>query len=163
MANLSSVLYTSLLALWYNNDVATYTPEQVEKALETLPEELKDALFSMETAQHVWDIREKYKAMDEKGDKIPSYVGYVLMGLMLPQEFEQALVKEIKLPKKAAQEVAREINRFVFYPVKPSIEQLHSTSIGTAAPQKTSYKEPAQEVEEVEKPSGPDAYQEPIE
>ena len=143
-----------------------YTPEQIDKILQKLPQELHEAIFSMENAQHIWDIREKYGVVDKKGEQIPAYVGYVLMGLILPQEFEELLQKEIKLPKKAAQEIAREINRFVFYPVKPALEQLSSAAVGqteakTAVPkarvtQGLEEQAPAQ-------PRGEDEYRESIE
>ncbi len=102
-----------------------YTEQQIEKVLASLPEELGEALFSMETAQHIWDIREKHDVMDKKSQQIPTYVGYVLMGLMLPSQFEEALQKELKLPKKIAEQINREINRLIFYPVKPALERLY--------------------------------------
>jgi len=142
-----------------------YTQQQLNKALESLPEELGAALFSVETSEKLADVSERYNIYGEKGVLLSKHVGYVLMGLVLPQEFEQLLQNEIKLPKKTAQEVAREINRFVFYPVKPALEQLHNTQI--TATSKTSTSKPTpQETEQPEfqeKPSGPDIYQEPLE
>lgn len=123
-----------------------YSPQQIEKALQNLPEELKEAVFSMETADAIWSACEKQEIMDERMAKIAEYAGYVLMGLMLPQEFQVFLEKEIKLPKKTAEELGREINRFVFFPVKEILAQLYKTEITTeteAAPLKTAEKPPA--------------------
>lgn len=147
-----------------------YTPEQIDKILQKLPEELQEALFSTEAADAVWNACEKRSISVENRGKIAEYMGYVLLGLLLPQEFEEALVKEIKLPKKTAQEIAREINRFVFYPVKPALEQLHSTAVGTRAKEektpgaKQKLKEPKEEPAETpQQPAGEDAYREAIE
>jgi len=129
----------------------TYPQQQIDKALETLPEELQEAMFSMETANHLSDIYNKNGITDNRAWQISEYVGYVLMGLVLPQELEGFLQKEIKLSKKVAQEIAREINRFVFYPVKPALEQLHNTAVG-ATTQKTSQKAPAEQEEELGPP-----------
>jgi len=143
----------------------SYTKEQAQRALEKLPEELQEALFSIETTDAIWNACAKQNISGPNHSKITEYVGYILMGLVLPQEFEQLLQKEIKLPKKVAQEVAREINRFVFYPVKPALEQLHTTEIATASKTLTPKPSPpeTEQPESPEEPSGPDIYREPIE
>ena len=147
---------------------AKYAQQQIDKALESLPEELKEAIFSKETASHLYDIYDRSGVTDERAWKISECTGYVLMGLMLPQEFEQALVKDIKLTKKVAQEIAREINRFVFYPVKPALEQLHKMEVGeTGKAEGAKAKEPEREEERQEQapqePRGEDTYREPVE
>ena len=88
------------------------------------------------------------------------------MGLLLPSEFIQMLHKEIKLPQKVAEELGREINRFVFYPVKPELEQLHKVKIGVAAKAVTP-KPLEKEQESSQEPSGAqprkdDPYQESL-
>ena len=140
-----------------------YTKEQINKILQKLPEELGETLFSMETADAIWNASEKQDIVDERRTRIAEYAGYVLLGLMLPQEFEQALQKDIKLPKKVAQEVAREINRFVFYPVKPALEQLRSTEITTASKTFAPEVSPPEQPGPPQEPSRPDVYREPIE
>jgi hypothetical protein len=102
--------------------------------------------------------------MDKRAHKSSEYAGSVLMGLLLPQEFSALLEKELKLSKKTAEEMAREINRLVFYPVRPALEQLHRMEIEVSA--KIVTPQPAQEGEQPKKeegPSGPDTYREPIE
>ncbi len=137
-----------------------YTPEQIDKILESLPEELKDALFSMETADIIWQACEKQNLIDERMTKIAKYTGHVLMGLLLPQEFQEKLEKEIKLPKKVAEEINREINRFVFYPVKPLLEELYKIEI--APPAKPTGISPPPEEKPLES-TKEDVYREPIE
>ena len=144
--------------------MAQYTKEQIDKILQKLPDELHEAVFSMETADAIWNTCTKQNIVAKRLSKIAEYTGYVLMGLILPQEFEPILIKDIKVPKKAAQEIAREINRFVFYPVKSALEQLHSTQI-TATSKNSATKPIPQETKEPELPkksSGPDVYQEPL-
>ena len=113
--------------------IPEYTQKQLEKAQEKLPEELLEALFSVETSDSLWETTKRHNLMDERGSKISTYVGYVLMGLVLPQEFSLLLEKELKLSKKKASEVAREINRLIFYPVKPALEQLQRMEIEVTA------------------------------
>jgi len=144
----------------------SYTQEQIDEIVEKLPEELQEAIFSVETTNAVWNAYEAQDIVDGKiRKKISQYVGWVLMGLVLPSEFQGILEKEVKLPKNIAKEIARDINRFVFYPVRPALEQLHrmeievSAKIVTPEPSLGEVEQPKTE----ERPSGPDTYRESIE
>jgi len=150
----------------------SYTQEQANRAYEKLPEELQEAIFSVETADAIHSACEKQKVLDERVGEIAKHAGYVLMGLELPDELLEVLQKEIKLPKKAAEAINHEINRFVFFPVRSALEQLHRIEI---KPVSKSIPKPRQELrqelEEEEReeeeprqqPKGPDAYRETIE
>lgn len=142
-----------------------YTQEQLDKVLETLPDELHEAMFSMETADVIWNVCKKQGMMDKRMGEIAKYTGYVLMGLMLPAEFLTVLEEELKLPKKTAEEMARDINRFIFYPVKPALEQLHSMEVGAKAKEKSMVElgEEPEEQKPPEEPRGEDTYREPLE
>jgi len=61
--------------------------------------------------------------------EIANYVGYVLHGILPPDEFQASLEAELKLEKEVAKKVAQEINRFIFYPVKPVLEQLYKMEV----------------------------------
>ena len=140
-----------------------YTKEQVQKAYEKLPEELQEALFSIETTDAVANASTRQNISSLNHTKITEYVGYVLLGLILPQDFEGLLQEEIGMSKKIVKEVAREINRFVFYPVKPALEQLHQVEIKATSRVVTSEPEEEQEQKSPQQPSGPDIYQESLE
>lgn len=143
-----------------------YTQEQLDKIYDKLPEELKEAIFSVETAEDIGSVCDTYGVTDERGTEIAKQAGHVLMGLVLPQEFSGALETDVKLPKTLADAIARDINRLVFYPVKPALEQLHrmeievTAKIVTPKPEEESEEE---KPEEPEKPNGDDTYREPIE
>lgn len=140
-----------------------YTQEQLDKIVEKLPEELREAMFSMETAQEIGEICESYGINDNRVGEISDRVGYVLAGLMLPQEVAQVLEKEVKLPRVLAEAIARDLNRLVFYPVKAALEQLHRMEIEVSAKIVTPQPEEGEAPTEKPKPSGPDTYREPIE
>jgi len=136
-----------------------YTPEQFWKLYEKLPQELKDALFAEETGNNIYDVCKRNKIL-ENLDQIVEYVGQVLVGVLPPEEFQETLEKELKLEKDVVKNVAREINHFIFYPVKSSLEELYKIEI--APPAKPTGITPPPE----EKPSAPprkDVYREPIE
>ena len=137
-----------------------YTKDELWKIYEKLPQELQEAIFSVETADAILNSCERNKV--EEVSKVAHYAGLVLMGLILPQEFSGTLKKEMKLSKTSADAVARDIDRLVFYPVKPAIEQLHRMEIEVTA--KVVTPQPPEELEEKpEELKKDDAYREPLE
>ena len=140
-----------------------YTTEQLWKVYEKLPQELREAVFSEETADAIFNSCERNNV--EEVSRIAYYVGLVLMGLILPQEFSGVLIADVKLPKTLADAIARDINRLVFYPVKPALEQLHRMEIEVTAKITTPNPptETQEKSEETEERGGPDTYREPLE
>ena len=132
--------------------------DKLWKIYDKLPQELQKAIFSEETADDIFNVCEKNGV--EEVSEVAYYAGLVLMGFLLPQEFEKVLQKEINIPKDAAKEIAREINRFVFYPVKPALEQLHQMEIKVEAKIVTPKPEEKRKEQPSEKSSGPDRYRE---
>ena len=138
-----------------------YTKEQFWKLYENLPRELKDALFAEETGDDIYNIC-KRNAIEENLEVIVDYVGLVLLGVLTPEDFQNALETELNLEKEVVKEVAREINRFIFYPVRPALEQLFQTEI---TPTGKTVEKPTirREEEKLTKSSKKDTYREPIE
>lgn len=136
-----------------------YTPEQFWELYKKLPQELKDALFAEETGNNIYEIC-KRNEIEENLDEIVDLVGQVLLGVLPPEEFQETLEKELKLEKELAKKVSQEIHRFIFYPVKTSLEEIYRIEI--APPAKPTKIIPPPE----EKPPAPpskDIYREPIE
>jgi len=141
-----------------------YTSEQFWELYEKLPQELKDALFAEETGNNLYEICQK-NGIEEDLDEIVDLVGQVLVGVLAPEDFQGALEKELKLKKESAKKVSREINRFIFYPVRPALEELYKIEIAKPAGMEGPKPRIAAEDEE-EKPITPakeDVYREPIE
>lgn len=135
-----------------------YTQEQLWKLYENLPGELKEAIFSMETVDSIYDICERNEV--EEISEVAKCAGRVLLGVLSPDEFEETIKKEIKLKKDKAKKVSHEINRFIFYPVKTSLEEIYKTPV-TPPPAGLKVAPPPEE-----KPKAPpeeDVYREPIE
>ena len=140
----------------------TYTKDELWKIYKKLPQELQEAIFSVETADAILNSCERNRV--EEVSEVAHYAGLVLMGLILPQEFSGILKKEMKLSKTSADAIARDINRLVFYPVKPALEQLHRMEIEVTARVVTPKPEEGEgEEEKQEEPKGDDTYREPLE
>jgi len=139
------------------------TREQCWQLYQKLPQELKDALFAEETTDDIYDICKRNRIL-EKLSPIVEYVGQVLIGVLPPEEFQETLEKEVKLKKEVAKKVAQEIHRFIFFPVKSSLEELYKIEIAPPAkPAIPSSVRTPEAVPPEEKPRRPDIYREPIE
>ena len=131
-----------------------YPKEQLWKIYENLPEELKEAIFSEETANNIGRVCEENKISEEKISEVARYTGHVLTGLLTPGEFQEVLETEVGLEKEVAKKVSFEINRYIFRPVKESLKLLYEEE----KPEKREHPE-----KEEKKPKKKDIYREPIE
>jgi len=147
-----------------------YTQEQLWKLYEKLPDELKEAIFSVETANNVFNVCVKNRIEGDQISEVARYTGRVLLGILPSDEFQEILEKEVRLSKEMAKKVAQEINRFVFYPLKAALEKFYKTEITPPTrpitePEET-LKETVAPSEKEEKPQAPskkDIYREPTE
>ncbi len=136
-----------------------YTQEQFWELYEKLPQELKDALFAEETGNNISEICKKNGA-EKNLEAIVDFVGQVLIGVLAPEDFQENLEKEMGFKKETAKKIAQEINRFIFYPVKPALEQLFKIEITSSEKPTETTTESAQKPET---PPDKDTYREPVE
>lgn len=138
--------------------IKKYTSKEFWKLYDKLPKELQDALFAEETGENIYDVCEKNKVL-ENLNPIVKYVGHVLLGVLLPEEFQKILEKELKLKKEIAKKVTQELNRLIFHPVKSDLKELHKIEIVASTKPKTTL--PIEE--ESSAPPRKDGYRESIE
>ena len=129
------------------------TDEQLLKILEKLPEDLKEAVFSPETADYIADVFEKFELSGEKCSMVAGAVGNILLKIAPPEEFSKILEKEIGLKKNQAEDVARELDFRVFSQIR--------ASLAPVAP-KTTPEEKISPASAERPPKGPDTYREPL-
>ena len=102
-----------------------YTKEEFWKLFEKLSEELQDTIFSVETADSVHDICKRNQI--EETFKVANLIGYVLLGVLPPEELQETLKKELGLEPGVAKKVSQEIDRFILHPVRTSLANLYKT------------------------------------
>jgi len=147
-----------------------YNRDQLWKLYNTLPSELKEALFAIETADYIYDVCEKNEVKDKQITEVARSTGKVLLGVLPPDEFQEDLEKKVGLEKETAKKVAQEINRFIFYPLKAVLEKLYKTEITPPSRPITGVEEtteeattPSKKKEEPKSPPKKDVYREPVE
>ncbi len=145
----------------------TYTKKQLWELYKKLPQEIRDMLFSLEASDNIYNICQKNNLSEEKVSEVSDYINQVLFGVLPPDDFQKVLEKELKLKAEIAKKVAQEINRFIFYPVRPALEELYR--IGPAKPTErkeevpTSEEKPEEVEKELKPPPRSDTYRESIE
>lgn len=107
-----------------------YSKEQLSELYNNLPEDLKKTASSDDTAYNIQEIcTENGVTDDDDIFDIAKNIGYVFLGLLPPNELSYVFEKEIDLEKSKAELIASEIIRFVFLPVKTSLETLYKMEI----------------------------------
>jgi hypothetical protein len=152
-----------------------YPKEKLKELYELLPEDLKVALFSDKTADDIYDVCLE-NGLEEKNIEIAKYTGYVMLGLLPPNEFEKTLKEKLGLKDDTAKKVSQGITRLVFLPIKNSLEILHKTKVEIPPEPREELAEEMPEEETGEAPAGgapeeqparkklgQDTYREPIE
>lgn len=133
------------------------TKDQYWKLFKSLPDEMKDVIFSEKTAKDINDIGERNQINNIS--LLADCVSQVLFGVLLPNDLPKVLEEDLGLKKSQLSSVMQEINRFIFYPIKPLLEELYRTELTPIAKQETI---PSGE-ERTAYVSSKDAYRETIE
>jgi len=134
-----------------------YTTEEFWKLYEKLPEDLQEAIVSEKTGNDLFDICQRNEIKEESN--IIEIVGYVFLGVLNPNDLEKTLQEELNLGLEKSKRVALEIERFVLYSFKYSLDNLYKIDTEISATKK------------IKPPSGietstikkEDTYREPIE
>ncbi|MBZ1345136.1 MAG: hypothetical protein KY055_00600 [Candidatus Nealsonbacteria bacterium] len=127
-----------------------YSQEELWKIYNLLPQELQEAIFSAEITENIRNICLRNEVKEEKISQVARGIGDVFLGLLPPADFKEFLEKEINLKPEKAKEVYHEINRFIFFPVKHSLQDLYKAEIILSLKK------------EKEKPAKEDVYREPV-
>ena len=110
-----------------------YTKQQLDTQYEKLPDALKDAIFSPEIAEKMFEIGKKHGLTMEKTGFAAEETGFVILGLLPPREFASSLAGRLALDTDRATALASDINHQVFFPLREALKDTHQIEIGEAA------------------------------
>ncbi len=129
--------------------------EEFIKLCKTLPRNLRDALFSEETGNNIEKICRR-NGIDDKFSDLLELTGQVLIGLLPIEDLEKILIRDLELSMDKSKKVAREIIRFVFFPIKEDLTKIYG--IGSLSEKKLE-----EDVVTSRSQEQKDAYREPLE
>ncbi|MDP3052730.1 MAG: hypothetical protein Q8N22_02090 [bacterium] len=141
--------------------------QQVLERWDTLPDNLREALFSEINANIVWQIGTLNHLSEEKISTMAMIVGDVIFGFLHPDDLAREIQEALNLNPQIVNPISHEINRKIFAPLRTDLEKVYSPASAMTEIKPTIKSEPETKVEkEIEfKPSGlrPEATTKPIE
>lgn len=99
---------------------------QLMEIYKKLPEDLKDAIFSVDSADITRNIGEKNKLTIDKIGELASETGRVMLGITHPNDFISNLADRLETDKEKARAIANDINEQIFKPVRDSLRKIHN-------------------------------------
>ena len=139
-----------------------FDPDKLWPIYEKLPEDLKDAIFSEQTADTISAICQRNNIEEKETSAIAKYIGYVLLGVVRRSEFPTVLQTEVPLSKDIAEKIVYETNQFIFFPLKASLDFIspeENTTVSPGAPKNTPQKTASTSRKKISK----DSYREAVE
>src|SRR6056297_334514 len=130
-----------------------YTQEEYWALFDNLPEELKEAVVSPQTAKEISNICDKNNIDNVR--IVAEIIGEVLLGVLSPEDnLVIKLEKRLDITTKKAKQIKKEAIMFILHPVKKSLEALYEIKIES----------PSLEAKnKIKKGFSRDEYREPIE
>lgn len=99
-------------------------PQQlVYKRWDALLDVLREALFSNEKAEILWNICATNHLSEEKTQEIAVLAGDVILGFIHLEDFANEIANETHIDKRVAQAIAQEADRKIFASIKKEIEE----------------------------------------
>ncbi|MEK7149387.1 MAG: hypothetical protein AAB757_00175 [Patescibacteria group bacterium] len=97
--------------------------EQLYSRYDSLPQVLKEALFSEDTDNLLWKIGDAHHLSDDKKSILATLVGDVILGFIHFDDFEKQISIDLGIDARIAQSLIVEINKKILAPIKNEIEQ----------------------------------------
>ncbi|MBI3633535.1 MAG: hypothetical protein HY226_04555 [Candidatus Vogelbacteria bacterium] len=95
-----------------------YSPQELNEVFKGLPQTLKEAVTSVETAETINNIGRKYGLHIDQIGVLGIESGKILLGLAHPTEFVSNITKKLGIERVVASQIASEINDKVFLRVR---------------------------------------------
>jgi hypothetical protein len=101
-----------------------YTKEFFWDVYKTLPEDLKEAIFSERNNQIIYNACSSLGLDEDQTAAVAKYTGRVLMGLLPLKEFSVTLELELNIPEGLAEKIDREITLGIFKHLRVSLTKM---------------------------------------
>lgn len=100
-----------------------FSKEKLDNAINSVPEVLKDALFSAETSDKMEKILNRHNATDQAMD-VSAVIGYTLAGLIPVKKFITELKNTAGLDESTAKNIAHDVRSQILAPVAQELAAL---------------------------------------
>ena len=104
-----------------------YSPTQLREKLFTLPEELQEAITSVDTSDTIDLIGKKYGLFFDQVGILGTETTLVMLGITVPTNFINILVNKLSIDKEKAGKIILDLNENIFSKIKEQLRGLHNT------------------------------------
>jgi len=94
-----------------------YSRQQLQEIYLTLPRDLKEAIFSVENADKIYQIAQKHQVPEEKISQLAKVIGHILLSVLAMEKFISSLELNLDIERDEAQKIADEVKQEIFRPV----------------------------------------------
>jgi len=100
--------------------------KQIDDRYDSLPEILKDALWSVATADEIDRISNSHHLEDKKASRMAKITGYVIMGFLHPDDLRRELQEVLGIDIRVAASLSRDINKKILSPIIEDIRKVYT-------------------------------------
>lgn len=119
----------------------------ISSVFKNLPDEIKDAVVSVDTARALQTIGEKYALRIDKIGELADEAGLVMMGITHPDNFTKNLMKRLELPEEKVKEIVKEVNEKIFQKIREPLKKIQSQEEIEEKPEKIQKREETPQTE----------------
>ncbi len=102
-----------------------FTAEQIQKKFESLPEDVKKAVSSVDTTDTLIDIGEKYKLHVDKMGELVDETTLVMLGFKPTSGFVNSVKSRLGISQEVAEGVVKDVNEQILVKVRESLRKMH--------------------------------------
>ncbi|MDE2037601.1 MAG: hypothetical protein KGI69_00020 [Patescibacteria group bacterium] len=100
-----------------------YTPEQIKKRFDSLPEEVKKVVDSPETTQKIAAVGQKHGLLLDQVADLVDETGLVILGLEKSSDYTNNISDVLGIDQQKARSIATDINTEVFDGIKAKLRE----------------------------------------
>ena len=101
-----------------------YSKDELNEIFEKLPEQLKDAIVSVDNARIINGVGRKYGLHIDQIGGLAEETGYILLGVVHPTEFVSNLSKRLGIDRVVASQIASDINYQIFLKIREVLKDV---------------------------------------
>lgn len=136
--------------------------EDLQKKYESLPGELKRALFDPEIANRIYKIGESFNIPKEKMETLAQITGKVFLKIIDLDYLKDALKDDLEISLVDAEKLCQKLNKEVFSPYKKYLKETKEETIGQTQQMNDQKQEKIKTKKELSSKEENDKYREPI-
>jgi len=103
----------------------TYTKDELFDFYDQLPQDLRDAMFSVDTAKIIREVGLSNSLNVAQMGMLAEETGFVFLGASPVNKFIDRLIERLGIDKEKAKKIAHEINEKVFSKVRETLKEIH--------------------------------------